>query len=102
MDDLISRQSAIDHFRSIIDATGIAEKYNEGFVDGLEFSVAHLSTMPSVQPEPAVWLMDGIVHGEVMHRCSECGEQEHVPLVMGLPSWRYCPNCGLKMEVDDD
>ena len=55
-----------------------------------------------VQPEPAVWLMDGIVHGEVMHRCSECGEQEHVPLVMGLPSWRYCPNCGLKMEANND
>jgi hypothetical protein len=49
--DAISRQGAIDHFKSIADATSIGNKYNEGFVDGLNFAVGHLETMPSVQPE---------------------------------------------------
>jgi hypothetical protein len=49
--DAISRQGAIDHFKSIADATSIGNKYNEGFVDGLNFAVGHLETMPSVQPD---------------------------------------------------
>ena len=51
MDDLISRQQAIDHWRLIIDATNTDSRYNMGFVDGLEFCISHLSTMPSAQPE---------------------------------------------------
>lgn len=50
--DLIDRQGVIDHLRSITVATSIGNKYNEGFVDGLDFAVEHLKTMPSVQPEP--------------------------------------------------
>jgi hypothetical protein len=49
--DAISRQGAIDHFKSIADATSMGNKYNEGFVDGLNFAVGHLETMPSVQPD---------------------------------------------------
>jgi len=48
--DAISRHGAIDHFKSIADATSMGNKYNEGFVDGLNFAVGHLETMPSVQP----------------------------------------------------
>ena len=49
--DCISRQDAIDHWRLIIDATSTDSRYNMGFVDGLEFCISHLSTMPSAQPE---------------------------------------------------
>ena len=51
MDDLISRRAPIDHWRSIIDATNEDSIYNMGFVDGLEFCINHLSTMPSAQSE---------------------------------------------------
>ena len=35
---------AIEHFKRIIEATtDTEEKYNEGFVDGLEFCILHLS-----------------------------------------------------------
>ena len=50
-DGSTSKQAAIDHFRLIIDATNTDSRYNMGFVDGLEFCINHLSTMPSVQPE---------------------------------------------------
>lgn len=51
MDDTIYRQAAIDHFRLIIDATDTDSWYNMGFVDGIEFCISCLSTMPSAQPE---------------------------------------------------
>ena len=51
MSDLRSCREAVDHFQLIIDATNTDSRYNEGFVDGLEFCISHLSTMPSVQPE---------------------------------------------------
>lgn len=50
--DLIDRQGVIDHLKSITVATSIGNKYNEGFVDGLDFAVGHLKTMPSVQSGP--------------------------------------------------
>ena len=40
---------AIEHFKRIIEATTDTEKkYNEGFVDGLEFCISHLSSMLNI------------------------------------------------------
>ena len=40
---------AIEHFKRIIEATtDTEEKYNEGFVDGLEFCILHLSSMLNI------------------------------------------------------
>lgn len=50
-EDAVSRLGAISHFRRIADATSSKEEYNEGFVDGLKFCIAHLSTMPTVTPK---------------------------------------------------
>ena len=47
--DCISRQAAIDHWRSMIDATDEGDRYDIGFDDGLEFCISDLSTMPSAQ-----------------------------------------------------
>ena len=39
-------EEAIEHFKRIIQATtDTEEKYNEGFVDGLEFCILHLSSI---------------------------------------------------------
>ena len=84
MNDLISRQALLAEYDRIhIGEPGRARKMIED--------------APTVQPNTAMWLLDGTVHGEVMHRCSKCGGQERVPLVMGLPSWKFCPNCGAEM-----
>ena len=41
--------NAIEHFKRIIEATtDTEEKYNEGFVDGLEFCILHLSSMLNI------------------------------------------------------
>lgn len=64
MDDMVSRQAAINHLRSIIDATDTKDRYNEGFADGLEFCISHMATMPSVHPEQKAeeLLPDGTLH----------------------------------------
>ena len=82
MDDLISRQAAIDYFQRINDATNTDSRYNIGFVDGLEFCLNHLSTMPSAQPErkkgkwiKVKWNDVNPLTGRrgVYVGCSECG-----------------------------
>jgi len=41
--------NTIEHFKRIIEATtDTEEKYNEGFVDGLEFCILHLSSMLNI------------------------------------------------------
>ena len=51
MSDLISRQGTIDHLRRLIDATNKGCEYDEGFIDGLEFCISYMSTMPSVKQD---------------------------------------------------
>ena len=51
MDDLISRLAAIEYLQRVIDATNTDGRYNLGFIDGLEFCINHLSTMPSTRSE---------------------------------------------------
>lgn len=69
--DLISRQAAIDHWRIIIDATSMDNRYDMGFVDGLEFCISHLSTMPSVQPQRKTdeWCTDCQEYDSEKHCC---------------------------------
>ena len=70
--DILSRQVAIEHWRLIIDATSTDSGYNMGFVDGLEFCISHLSTMPSAQPDiilcPNCRYNDGTAYCEVHYR----------------------------------
>lgn len=50
MDDLISRQTAIDEFAGIkVDEENCTE-YDIGYNDGIDFAVARLSALPSAQP----------------------------------------------------
>lgn len=113
MDDLISRQAAIECLK-----TKIAEIF---FKETAEKNVEKwLNELPTVQPEQKTgrWVtqFDG-----TLHYCSECGwalmdtESGDLPY-MGIdyhrsneerwtccPEWceelmNYCPNCGAKME----
>ena len=49
--DAISRQAAIEHFQRTLDATDKEGNYDKGFIDGLDFCINHLSTLPSVTPK---------------------------------------------------
>jgi len=50
--DLISRTETAEHLRRVLDATVPVSDYDEGYVDGVEFGISTVSTMPPViQPE---------------------------------------------------
>lgn len=94
MDDLISRQAAIEYFKRIIDATNTDGRYNLGFIDGLEFCINHLSTMPSAQPtqKKGRWIVTGTFFDFL--KCSCCGYKK--PWNQDI--FNFCPNCGAEME----
>lgn len=99
MDDLISGQAAIEHFQRIIDATNTDGKYNLGFIDGLEFCINHLSTMPSTQPErkKGKWINPSqnpeFANKDFFNDCSVCG-------FTTMDKSNFCPRCGAEMEAE--
>ena len=50
--DLISKTETVEHLRRVLDATVPITDYDEGYVDGVEFGISTVSTMPTIQPEP--------------------------------------------------
>lgn len=49
--DLISKTETVEHLRRMLEATVPNTDYDEGFVDGVEFGISTVSTMPTIQPQ---------------------------------------------------
>ena len=95
--DTISRQAAID----IIEDFPHGDVWN---VESMEEMVDRIKQLPSAQPERArgTWMPDTMCYYEERFICSECKGNYKVDTCMGKPMWNFCPNCGAKMEVDDE
>lgn len=52
--DLISKTETVEHLRRMLETTVPNTDYDEGFIDGIEFGISTVSTMPTVQPEPSI------------------------------------------------
>ena len=105
MDDLISRQAAIDAFDGVkVDEENCTE-YDIGYNDGIDFAVSRLSVLPSAQPERkwGRWnITDAYPHNVYCSECHTRFAQTHWAVWEdgSLPR-NYCPNCGAEMEVED-
>jgi hypothetical protein len=89
MDELISRQAAIDALDCI---NGVEEV---------------LRSLPSVQPQrmKGRWLPDNNCAYEMRFVCSVCKESEVVPTIgftKYKPIWDFCPNCGADMRGEEN
>ena len=87
-EDAISRQAAIDTCLNI---------YFNGYK---EKDLLHdIKNLPSVNPQPKTghWIKTISENGITSAvRCSKCGFEDNRYML-----FRYCPNCGIKMEVEE-
>lgn len=92
MNDLISRQAAID---AIEHANG-AVYWNQTLMENL---VSVVKSVPTIDPVKRGKWIPRIATGNIaLIECSEC--QFHYPELLGVFSFYYCPHCGAKMERD--
>lgn len=99
MDDLISRQKAIDaineHLELVTIGLGNDREVKEIYKMAYNHVIDAISILPTIQPEQrkAHW-----IHVDLLwFRCSEC--DAHMEIRCGRFE-SYCPNCGARMEVE--
>ena len=103
MDDLISRQAAIDICR--------APHMRNADCSDFEMAIMMLPPVQPEQPEPkrGEWLeRDVIDEPKGKHitqwqsaRCSVCGRYHTTPYLYSFTHYNFCPNCGARMEVTE-
>lgn len=97
MNDLISRQAAID----AIDRLDIPE--DMCVFEILSHIELEIGTLPSVQPQKTAgrWIEVDDAYNRISGRCSACGWESHMyeDDVVGM---NYCPNCGADMRGKQD
>jgi len=92
MNDLISRQAAIDALNGEIEITG---RTNAEAVKGYVRLVKdRLERLPSAQPErkKGRWI------GGEIGRCSVCGHEGCASDIWNNCERKFCPNCGAEMK----
>ena len=96
MSDLISRQAAID-------ATWFEPSYTDP-LNVLTEVRDRLKVLPSADRPQGKWIeTDRTYFGATVFKCSVCCDEiDEMPTVMGVPKYRYCPYCGIKMKGADD
>lgn len=95
MDDLISRQDVLDVITVIIN--GFMNADNR---EWLEDMCVAIDEIPSAV-KSGKWIKSA--ESKIRpYMCSNCGSLYDVDTVMGELAWKYCPNCGARMERNDE
>ena len=105
MDDLISRQAAIDalakNMPSLTTPDGCGQfdhdiyVTDEAYVDCMQI----IHDMPSAQPERKKGKWHRRFYPQIeMMVCSECQEEFSYDAETGIRDYNYCPNCGADMK----
>lgn len=98
MNDLISKQDAIDLLTSAVErCKGIYGDLGGAVSGAREF----IKAMPSIEPErrKGKWIfhLDDLFPEESTQECSVCHEEESIK----IQNDNFCPYCGAKMEGND-
>ena len=95
MDDLISRQAAIDALRTCYDTEKITLDTGDEYIDYGD-AVGEIEQLPPVQPKIGRWIHDGSKWTNKWI-CSECGYKWFFDCIEGA----FCPNCGADMRRNE-
>lgn len=94
--DAISREDILDYIAKLLSGYLYEEERER-----LENFTAYIAELPSVTPRQKMgrWIQkeeEGEAEPFIIWECSEC----HCVDEDGKPSYKYCPQCGAKMEVE--
>ncbi len=62
-----------------------------------------INSIPAADVRPVVrgeWKPRDLTWGRSYYYCSACEETVDMPTAMGIPMFRYCPNCGADMREE--
>jgi hypothetical protein len=103
MDDLISRQEAIDaldvlcqeHRYKMPGKGETYSQYNEAWQDALDRAEGAIFNLPPAEPKRGKWIyhIDDLFPAESTMECNQCHAEQ--PLICDD---EFCPKCGAKME----
>ena len=105
MDDLISRQAAIDAIDAVFPVDPMKSEYAQGIACGAALAKTYIEQLPSAQPErkKGKWI-DAVIPndngGLPVQVCDQCNT--FFPLAYTGGGHRFCPNCGADMRGEND
>jgi len=93
-EDCISRQAVLD----CLTATGL-KKYD--FILNARDKIKNLPSVKPQEPKTGHWIevideIDNLGNKTWHHKCSICGNEDS-----GWGNYKYCPNCGARMESEE-
>lgn len=95
MNDLISRQSAIDAVRKEYEGIHNANIDGDFLADEVEFII---TKVPAVQVRKKGWWIHKVRRFATHWSCSVCGNM----WFFDCSTWAFCPKCGAKMEGTEE
>ena len=98
MDDLISRQAAIDALDKIFPADPMRNDYTQGITCGAALATEYIKQLPSAQPQrTGRWINhveDGYVECPFCHSATNCDDN--------ISELHFCFSCGADMRGKQD
>lgn len=96
MEDLISRQAALDEIDRV------RKELVEQGMDGAEHILVHygrriIEELPTFDPVKHGKWKEVWNGSRFVYECTICGQPRS-----GVSEWNYCPNCGARMEKPDE
>lgn len=100
-DEYIKKEDAVNLFEALADS-----------LDTFEFRMAAIGAANELRKMPSMcfapvrhghWIVIDDLDFDTLYRCSVCGEEFY--LIDGTPrenQYYYCPNCGARMDGDDN
>lgn len=98
MVDYIDRQAAIDVIDKILPSDPMKNEYTQGITCGAVLAMEYVKQLPSSQPEQKVGKWEYVDYGGFGNwHCTACRK-----MCICNGDYDYCPNCGAKMEVQNE